>query len=105
MVIYKVIARTSGWSTWLRAKRLGVNDIQAPAASVRLRLFLNTLPTNLAPKYVSISQQATQVSPGSFLRKPQNPNAVVPPETMMQHAMLRSGAMWRSGLGTYFHCR
>ena len=50
MVIHKVIERTSGWSTWLRAKRLGVNDIQAPAASERLRLFLNTLPTGLGSK-------------------------------------------------------
>jgi hypothetical protein len=68
MVIYKVIERTSRGSSWLRAKRLGVHDIQAPAAFERLRLFLNTVPTNPAPN-VSISQQATHVSPGSFLRK------------------------------------
>jgi hypothetical protein len=47
-VIFKVIQRTSGWSTWLRAKRLGVNDFQAPAAAERHRLFLKMIPTNLA---------------------------------------------------------
>ena len=89
MVIYKVIARTSGWSTWLRAKRLGVNDIQAPAASERLRLFLNTLPTNPAPQ-MSVFRNRPRTCPlgASFVSL--KTNAVVPPETMMQHAMLRS---------------
>ena len=56
MVIYKVIAHYVVPSISLRAKRLGVNDIQAPAAFERLRLFLNTLPPISRPN-VSISQQ------------------------------------------------
>lgn len=99
MVIYKVIERTSGWSTRLRAKRLGVNDIQAPAASERLRLFFSTRYPRISRPNVSIAQQATHVSPGSFLRKPQNQRRrSARDDDVARYAEV--GAMWRSGLGT-----